>query len=99
MIFNERVMYKDMHKIDANDSEQNESVFADADDVPDSSATEPIVTSPQPEELVGQSSTHHSDTSQPLTPTPVLRRSSRPHVPNRRYMNYMLLTDGEEPEC
>ena len=53
VIFNERVMYKDMHKIDANDSEQNESVFADADDVPDTSVTEPIVTSPQPEELVG----------------------------------------------
>ena len=35
----------------------------------------------------------------PPTPTPVLRKSSQPHLPNMRYMNYFLLTDGGEPEC
>ncbi|MCI78525.1 hypothetical protein A2U01_0099795, partial [Trifolium medium] len=45
--------------------------------------------SPQSKELSELSSGEHS---------PSLRRSSRPHVPNRRYMGYMLLTDGGETE-
>ncbi|KAK0605685.1 hypothetical protein LWI29_029597 [Acer saccharum] len=27
------------------------------------------------------------------------RRSTRPHVPNKRYLHYLLLTDAGEPEC
>nr|KYP56308.1 Serine/threonine-protein kinase HT1 [Cajanus cajan] len=38
------------------------------------------------------------DRGQQCVPEPELRRSSRVPVPNRRYMNYMLLTDGGEPE-
>ncbi|BBH04062.1 Toll-Interleukin-Resistance domain family protein [Prunus dulcis] len=99
VIFNERMMYKDRHKNDTSNTEQSVPIFVDTDDVPDSLVTEPMVASPQLEELVGQSSAQQSDTLQPSTPAPVLRRSSRPHVPNRRYMNYLLLTDGGEPEC
>ena len=100
-IFNEKVMYKDMHKTNSNDSVQSESIFADVniDDVLDSPMTEPIVASPQLEEIVGQNSVQQSNTPQPPTQTHVLRRSSRPHMPNRRYMNYLLLTDGWESEC
>ena len=53
VIFDERVMYKDMHKIVASNSDLNEPVFVDADDVLDSPVTEPIVASPQPDKLVG----------------------------------------------
>ena len=28
-----------------------------------------------------------------------VRNSSKPHVPNKKYFNYLLLTDGGEPEC
>lgn len=99
VIFNESMMYKDRHKKDASGSEQSEPVFADADDVPDSPMTEPIEESPQLEELVGQSSTQQTDPPQSLSPSPILRRSSRLPVPNRKYMNYLLLTDAGEPEC
>ena len=94
VIFNERVMYKDKHSTSANNTEQIEPVYAEVDDVPEN----PIVENPQTEESTEESSEQKSDTSEPPTPTPVLRRSSRPHVPNRRYMDYMLLTDGGEPE-
>ena len=35
VIFNEKVMYKDRHKIDANNLEQSGLVFAEADDISD----------------------------------------------------------------
>lgn len=53
---------------------------------------------PQLEESTEQSNEQQYDASATCTPTSILRRSSRPHVPNRRYMDYMLLTDGGEPE-
>ena len=28
-----------------------------------------------------------------------MRRSNKPHVPNRKYLNYLLLIDGGEPKC
>lgn len=99
VIFNEMVMYKDMHKKVTSDSEQSEPVFVDADGVLDSSITEPIKVGPRPGESVGQSGGQQSDTPQPPPPAPILRRSSRPHVPNGRYMKYLLLTDGGEPDC
>ncbi|KAK2378762.1 putative mitochondrial protein [Trifolium repens] len=56
---------------------------------PDYAELDDVPESPQSEEL-----SESSSGEQP----PSLRRSSRPHVPNRRYMDYMLLTDGGEPE-
>ncbi|WJX14008.1 ABC-type xenobiotic transporter [Trifolium repens] len=64
------------------------------DDVPES----PTVESSQLKEPIESSDTQPSYTPEHHTPTPVLRRSSRSHVPNRRYIDYMLLTDGGEPE-
>ena len=90
--FNEKVMYKDMHKTDDGDSE-SESTFVDADDVPDNLSEEPNAEDPQPEETVGQNGAQKPD-----APASMLRRSTRPPVPNSRYMNYMLLTNGGESE-
>lgn len=39
------------------------------------------------------------DTTQLPTLTPVLKRSSRPYIPKKRCMNYMLLTNGGDLEC
>ncbi|MCI63702.1 hypothetical protein A2U01_0084959, partial [Trifolium medium] len=66
-------------------------------DVPES----PTVESSQLEESTESTEstdTQPSDTPERRTPTPVLRRSSRPHVPNRRYLDYLLMTDGGELE-
>ncbi|CAJ2645710.1 unnamed protein product [Trifolium pratense] len=84
----------DMHNTTTTDSKLSEPVFAEVDDVPES----PTVESSQLEEPIESSDTQPSYTPEHHTPTPVLRRSSRPHVPNRRYIDYMLLTDGGEPE-
>ncbi|KAL3830794.1 hypothetical protein ACJIZ3_019596 [Penstemon smallii] len=93
VIFNERVMYKDRHLANATDPIAIEPVYAEADDVPVSPVTNQTLENPEPEERVEQ-----ENANQLHSPTPVLRRSSRPHVPNRRYMDYVLLTDGGEPE-
>lgn len=55
MIFNERVMYKDRHKIDANDSKQSKFMYVDVDDVPGDPIMKQLVESPQPEEVAGSS--------------------------------------------
>ncbi|CAA0810671.1 Uncharacterized mitochondrial protein AtMg00710, partial [Striga hermonthica] len=90
VIFNERVMYKDRHNTSANNSKASGLVYAEVEDILDI----PIIKNPRSEES-NEESGEQSETS---TPTLVLRRTSRPHVPNRRYMDYMLLTDGGEPE-
>ena len=94
MIFNERVMYKDKQNIGASNSDSTGPVYAEVDDVPES----PIVDNPQLEETTEQSGEQQPDISEPPTPTPVLRRSSRTRVPNMRYMEYMLLTNEGEPK-
>jgi hypothetical protein len=94
VIFNERVMYKDKHNTTTNNSKLSEPVYAEVDDVLEN----PTVESSQIEESTESSDAQPFDTPEHHTPTPILRRSSRPHVPNRRYMDYMLMTDGGEPE-
>ncbi|KAL8549690.1 hypothetical protein ACS0TY_008509 [Phlomoides rotata] len=89
VIFNERVMYKDRHNTVASDSERSGPVFVQVDDVSESPLNE-IVEDPQSEES--------TDTPQP-SPPKALRRSDRPHMPNQKYLNYLLLTDRGEPEC
>jgi len=94
VIFNERVMYKDRHNTTTNDSELSKTVYVEMDDVFGSPTDE----SPQSEESVKTSIRQPSDTPVHPTSVPVLRRSSQPHAPNMRYIYYMLLTDGGEPE-
>ena len=94
VIFNERVMYKDKDNTDTSNSEQSGPVYAEVDDVPET----PMIETPQLEESIENNSEQQVDTPEPSTSAPVLRRSSRPHVPNRKYINYILLTNEGEPE-
>ncbi|WVZ17566.1 hypothetical protein V8G54_010548 [Vigna mungo] len=64
------------------------------DDVPET----PVIETPQSEESCENNDNEELDTPELSIPAPVLRRSSRPHVPNRKYLNYILLTDEGEPE-
>ena len=51
------------------------------------------------EERASDEAAPETDTSSPVR---VLRRSTRPHKPNPRYissLDYLLLTDSGEPEC
>jgi hypothetical protein len=103
VIFNENVMYKDRDRQSPSNSAQSDPVYVELDDIPESSVAQQVVESSQSEGLTPQDNTQRIDTPQSpaSTPahTPILRRSSRPHVPNRRYLNYLLLTDEGEPEC
>jgi ATP-binding cassette subfamily B (MDR/TAP) protein 1 len=69
---------------------------------------------PQVEELIPQDEipTPHSPIGQRIlnpqvgnalrrspTAQSTLRKSTRPHVPNRKYLQYLLLTDAGEPKC
>jgi hypothetical protein len=65
--------------------------YAEVGDVPES----PTVESSQLEESTESSNKQLFDTPDLLTPT-VLRWFSRPYFPNRRCMDYMLLTEGGE---
>nr|KYP40338.1 Retrovirus-related Pol polyprotein from transposon TNT 1-94 [Cajanus cajan] len=88
VIFNEGVMYKDKQNTSASNSKPIEPTYVEVDDALES----PPVESSQSVESI------EPDRGQQCVPEPELRRSSRVPVPNRRYMNYMLLTDGGEPE-
>ena len=59
----------------------------------DRSVVQQISEDPQSEEPAEQQAPQNP------TPTSTLRRSARSYVPNRKYMNFLLLTDGGEPEC
>ena len=48
---------------------------------------------------IEENTTQDVNISQDLVSIPTLRRSNRPHVPNRKYLNYLLLIDGGEPKC
>ncbi|KAI5415637.1 hypothetical protein KIW84_040887 [Lathyrus oleraceus] len=87
-------MYKDKQNTCVSNSDLSGPVYAEVDNVLESH----IVDNPQLEETIEQGSEQQPGISEPPNPTPVLRRTSRTHVPNRRYMDYMLLTDEGEPE-
>lgn len=87
-------MYKDMHNATTNDSELSERVYVKMEDVTES----PVVESPQLKESIKSNIREIFDTSGHFNDTCVLRMSFQPHVPNRRYLDYMLLTNGSEPK-
>ncbi|WVY97343.1 hypothetical protein V8G54_029494 [Vigna mungo] len=94
VIFNEKVMYKDRNNTCNNNSEQSRPMYVEMDDVPET----PVIETPQLEESCEINDNEELETPELSIPAPVLRRSSRPHVPNRKYLNYILLTDEGEPE-
>jgi len=71
VIFNESVMYKDMHNTTTNDSGLSEPLFVEMDDVLGSPTNE----SPQSKELAESSIRQPSDTPVHTTLVLVLRRS------------------------
>ncbi|WVZ00646.1 hypothetical protein V8G54_026715 [Vigna mungo] len=93
-IFNEKVIYKDRNTTCNNNSEQSRPMYVEMDDVPET----PIIETPQSEESCENNGNEELDTPELSISAPILRSSSRPHVPNRKYLNYILLTDEGEPE-
>ncbi|WVY97098.1 hypothetical protein V8G54_029249 [Vigna mungo] len=94
VIFNEKVMYKDKNNTCNNNSEQSRPVYVEMDDFPET----PVIETLKSEESCENNDNEELDTPELSIPTHVLRRSSRSHVPNRKYLNYILLTDEGEPE-
>ena len=82
VIFNERVMYKDRLNTTTNNSGLSEPPYVEMDDVPGSPTDE----SPKSKKLAESSIRQPSDTPVHTSPVPVLRRSSRPHAPNRLHV-------------
>ena len=74
---------------------QPEPIYFELDDVPQNNMTNKTGQNHQIEE----NTTQDVNISQDLVSIPTLRRSNRPHVPNRKYLNYLLLIDGGEPKC
>jgi len=57
-----------------------------------------IIDTPWIEESIENNNDQQLDIPKPFTPIPILKRSSRPHKSNRKYLNYILLADEEEPK-
>ena len=94
VIFNEQVMYKDRSTVvsDVTEIDQKKSEFVNLDEL-----TEGTVQKRGEEDKENVNS--QVDQS---TPVAEVRRSSRNIRPPHRYspsLNYLLLTDGGEPEC
>ena len=94
VILNERVTYKDRDNKNTSNSKQSGLVYTEVDDVPETPMNETTML----EESIENNNEQQVDTPEPSTSAPVLRRSSQPHVPNRKFLNYILLTDEGELE-
>ena len=93
MVFNKKVMYKDRGTTQPTSPVQDDPVYVELDDLLESSVVQQVGDDPQLEEPTEQ----QAPQSPTLTPAP--RRSACPYIPNKKYMNFLLLTDGGEPEC
>ena len=94
MIFNEQVMYKDRSTVvpDVTETDQKKSKFVNLDELTESTVQKRC-------EEVKENVDSQVDQSTPLAE---VRRYSRTIEPPQRYspvLNYLLLTDGSEPEC
>lgn len=69
-------------------------MYVEVDDVPETL----VIVSHQLEESMEDNSEQQFNIRDHYIPTPILRRSSRPHVPNRKYINYILLTHEGKPK-
>jgi len=94
VIFNEKVTYKDKDNTYTRNFEKSGTLYVDVDDVLETL----IIDTPQPEQSIESSNDQQPDTPDSSTQIPALRRSTRPHKPNRKYLNYILLTDEMELE-
>lgn len=92
VVFNGNVLYKDRDTLQSTSPKDPELVYFETDDVPDS-VTVKTSMNPQEEEITRQV------IEEPHDQVLMLRRSSQLHVPNRKYLSYLLLIDGGELEC
>ena len=94
MIFNEQVMYKDrsIEVSDVTEIDQKKYEFVNLDELTESTV-----------QKRGEEDKENVNSQVDLsTPVAEVRRSSRNIRPPQRYspvLNYLLLTDGSEPEC
>ena len=94
MIFNEQVMYKDRSTIvsDITEIDQKKSEFVNLDELTEGTL-----------QKRGEKDKENVNSQVDLsTPVAEVRRSSRNIRPPHRYsptLNYLMLTDGGEPEC
>ena len=94
MIFNEQVMYKDRSTVvsDVTEIDQKKYEFVNLDELTESTV-----------QKEGEEDKENVNSQVDLsTPVAEVRRSSRNIRPSQRYspvLNYLLLTDGGEPEC
>ncbi|RVW12059.1 Retrovirus-related Pol polyprotein from transposon TNT 1-94 [Vitis vinifera] len=94
VIFNEQVMYKDRSTVtsDVTEIDQKKSEFVNLDELTESTV-----------QKGGEEDKENVNSQVDLsTPVAEVRRSSRNIRPPQRYspvLNYLLLTDGGEPEC
>ncbi|RVW38125.1 Retrovirus-related Pol polyprotein from transposon TNT 1-94 [Vitis vinifera] len=94
VIFNEQVMYKDRSTVtsDVTEIDQKKSEFVNLDELTESTV-----------QKGGEKDKENVNSQVDLsTPVAEVRRSSRNIRPPQRYspvLNYLLLTDGGEPEC
>ena len=94
MIFNEHVIYKDRSTLMSDDTEidKKKSKFVNLDELTESTIRKR-----------GEEDKENVNSQVDLsTPIAEIRRSSRNIRPPQRYspaLNYLLLTDGGEPEC
>ncbi|GMY34448.1 Toll-Interleukin-Resistance domain family protein [Fagus crenata] len=95
-------MNKDRDTQSPSNLAQSDPVYVELDDIPKRSVAQQAVESSQLEGPIPQDNTQRIDTPQSPASTPahtsIPSRSSGPHVPNRRYLNYLLLTDESEFE-
>ena len=94
VIFNEQVMYKDKSTVisDVAEIDQKKSKFVNLDELTESTVQK--MGEEDKENVISQ--------EEQSTPVAEVRRSSRNIRPPHRYsptLNYLLLTDGGEPEC
>ena len=94
VIFNEQVMYKDRSTVvlDVTEIDQNKSEFVNLDKLTESTV-----------QKMGEEDKENVDSQvDQSTPVAKVHRSSRTIKPPQCYspaLNYLLLTDGGEPEC
>ena len=96
-VFNEKVMYKDRN---TQVFEPEEPEYFGPNDVSENKVVEPVNQNDEEQGVLLQVINRIPYRDVPTTQAQsAVRKSTRTHIPNRKYLQYMLLTDAGEPEC
>ncbi|KAK0584804.1 hypothetical protein LWI29_018907 [Acer saccharum] len=97
VVFNEKVMYKDRN---TQVSEPEKPEYFGANDVLENKVLEPVNQNDEEQGVPLQVIDHIPHKDVPATQAQsAVRRSTRTPIPNRKFLQYMLLTDAGELEC